>query len=169
MVMGRHAYPALVLALVLPILAGCMDTPVTQGARSRLSLARERVMVVGNQPSAVGAAVTWLQARGLTAVTPNGPWTIPTGEEIDGQAKSLKAQVVVWVQQSGDQRAPMVSVRGTDVDSHSILWSGQARAQEHRAVPVADRIARLTCHALEAAWGDRAADARRPGFGEDCE
>ena len=164
-----HSLRASIAVACLALSIGCHESPATHGSRQRLSLELDHVLVVGDQPSAVSAAVTWLQARGLVAVGTPTPWLVPTQEEVADQARVFKAQVIVWVQQSGDLRAPMVAVRGIDVDSKAVLWSGQASATDYRTVPTADRVARLTCHALEAAWGDRATDARRPGFGEDCE
>jgi hypothetical protein len=157
-------------ALVLCGAVGCQEVPATHGSYHRLSAAPDRVLVVGNQPSAVSAAVTWLQSRGLSAVGTPMPWEIPAAKDlVDGQAKELQAQAIVWVQQTGDLRAPMIAVRGIDVSSQAVLWSGYARATAYRSTPVADRVAMLTCQALEAAWGDRASNERRPGFGGDCE
>ncbi|HJT19679.1 MAG TPA: hypothetical protein VJ746_04365 [Nitrospira sp.] len=162
-----HSAPC---AILLCGALGCQEVPATQGSHHRLSAAPDRVLVVGNQPSAVSAAVTWLQSRGLSAVGTPMPWEIPAAKDlVDGQAKELQAQAIVWVQQTGDLRAPMIAVRGIDVGSQAVLWSGYARATTYRSTPVADRVAMLTCQALEAAWGDRASAERRPGFGGDCE
>jgi hypothetical protein len=160
-----------VCAVILCFLGACQEIPATYGSHQRLPAAPDRVLVVGNQSSAVSAAITWLQSRGLSAVGTPMPWEMPAAEAIlANQAHDLKAQAIVWVEQSGDLRAPMISVRGVDVDSREVLWSGHARATAYRSVPVANRIAQLTCHALNAAWGERAGDDRRPGFpGNRCE
>ncbi|HEU4685360.1 MAG TPA: hypothetical protein VFS39_12725 [Nitrospira sp.] len=156
--------------LIFLAVAGCQEVPATHGSHHRLSAAPDRVLVVGNQLSAVNAAVTWLQSRGLSAVGTPMPWEVPAPKDtVAERAKELEAQAIVWVQQTGDLRAPMIAVRGIDVASQAVLWSGYARATDYRSTPIADRVAVLTCHALEAAWGDRASNARRPGFGGDCE
>jgi hypothetical protein len=157
-------------AFILWCAVGCQEVPATQGSHHRLSAAPDRVLVVGNQPSAVSAAVTWLQSRGLSAVGTPMPWEIPAAKDlVEGQAKELDAQAIVWVQQTGDLRAPMIAVRGIDVGSQAVLWSGYARATSYRSTPIAHRVTMLTCQALEAAWGDRASAERRPGFGGECE
>lgn len=150
---------------------GCSHDPTTYGSHQRLSAAPDRVLVVGNQPSAVSTALTWLQARGLSAVGSPMPWEMPATESlIMAQARNLDAQAIVWVQQTGDLRAPMVSVRGIDVETHAVLWSGHARTTDYGSGPVPNQVALLTCHALNAAWGDRATDDRQRGFaGDRCE
>lgn len=161
--------PGLFMALCL--LSGCEHAPATYGSHQRLPAAPDRVLVVGNQPSAVSTALTWLQARGLSAVGTPMPWDMPgTEKTIADQAHKLNAQAIVWVQLTGDLRAPMVSVRGIDVNTQAVLWSGHARDTDYRSAPVPNRVALLTCHALNAAWGERATDDRRPGFaGDRCE
>jgi hypothetical protein len=129
----------------------------------------DRILVVGNQPSAVNAAVTWLQVRGMKTVGAPTPWRVLTNQEIAEQTRELNAQVVVWVLQSGDLRAPMVSVRGIDTETQAVIWSGLARTTKYGSTPPVDRIVILTCNALEAAWGDRAANDRQSGFRRDCE
>ncbi|ALA59118.1 hypothetical protein [Nitrospira moscoviensis] len=159
------------LLVGLALLSGCGHDPATYGSHQRLSAAPDRVLVVGNQPSAVSTALTWLQSRGLLAVGTPMPWDLPGTEQlIVDQAHTIRAQVIVWVQQTGDLRAPMVSVRGIDVETQAVLWSGQARATTYRSTPAPHRIAWLTCHALHAAWGERASDDRQPGLaGDRCE
>ena len=166
----RLSVNAAALLSCIGILAGCTASPATFGSHQRLSAPPDRVLVVGNHPTAVSTAITWLQSRGLSAVGTPMPWEVPAPEKVVAeQAQTLHAQVIVWVQQSGDLRAPMISVRGIDVASEAVLWSGLARETSYGASPVANRVALLTCRALDAAWGGRATDDRQPGFGDRCE
>ncbi len=94
------------------------------------------------------------------------PWDMPTAVQlVTSKASDLDVQVVVWVQMTGDLRAPMIAVRGVDVGSNAIVWSGYARATDYRASPAPDRVADLTCRALSAAWHERDTD----GGNESCE
>ncbi len=117
-------------------------------------MAANQVLVVGNRPNAVAATVSWLQNRGVTPFEMPGTWPIPTHPEITDTARRIGAHTIVWVEQTGDLRAPTVSVRGVDPDSNAVLWSGQASATEYRSSPTGARITWLTCHALHAAWGE---------------
>jgi hypothetical protein len=47
----------------------------------------------------------------------------------------------------------MVSVRGVDVETARILWSGYARYPDYVKRPFSDLLVTLTCHALAMAWG----------------
>ena len=61
------------LLSAVSLLPACEYAPATYGSHQRLSTAPDRVLVVVNQPSAVNTALTWLQARGLSAVGPPMP------------------------------------------------------------------------------------------------
>lgn len=118
-----------------------------------LSTATDHVLVVGNRPSAVSATVNWLHNRGVSVVEMPGTWPMPTKQEMTDMANRLQARTIVWVEQTGDLRAPTVAVRGIETDSNVVLWSGQASATSYRSSPTGSRITWLTCHALRAAWG----------------
>ncbi len=156
------------LLLAVWSLTGCGHSPITSGSYRQLSTAPDRVVVVGNEPRAVGAALTWLHARGLSAVESPMPWDLWRAEKtIVDQVKRLDAKAIVWIRQTGDPRAPMVSVRGVDVATETVLWNGHARAEDYRSSLGANRIAGVTCHALRAAWGER---PQRPIFSKNpCE
>lgn len=151
----RHLRTSGLNIVLLAIFIGCRESPVSQGSYYRLSATTDQVLVVGNRPSAVSATVNWLQGRGVTALEMPGTWPIPTKQEITDMAHRLSVPTIVWVEQTGDLRAPTVSVRGIEADSHVVLWSGQASATKYRSSPTGARIIRLTCHALHAAWGEK--------------
>ena len=50
-----------------------------------------------------------------------------------------------------------VSIRGVDVETSEVLWSGIARYPKQMAGSVEDGLAKLTCQALATAWGFRPA------------
>lgn len=61
----------------------------------------------------------------------------------------------------GGHSAPVnsagVSIRGVDVESAEVLWTGTARYAEQSPGSPEDALAKLTCQALATAWGFRAA------------
>jgi hypothetical protein len=73
-------------------------------------------------------------------------------------AKGLNVQEVVFVDRGGDERAPMINVRGVRVDTGQVRWSGSARYAAFKTTPPKDTLANLTCQALATAW-----DFRPPG------
>lgn len=110
------------------------------------------MLVVGNQLGAISTAITWLERQNFTPVEGRETITARPGSAALEQAKNLRAQTMVWVQVTGDMRAPMVAVRGIDVETQTVLWSGQARLDSYGASPVQHLVAQLTCSALAAAW-----------------
>jgi len=48
-----------------------------------------------------------------------------------------------------------VSIRGVDVETSEVLWSGIARIPSQISSSVEDALAKLTCQALATAWGFR--------------
>jgi hypothetical protein len=142
-----------VIALMLSLTA-CHPELISHGSSAQLPQAGERLLVVGNQPGAVSTAITWLGRHQFTALEGRDTFMNRPDAAVLEQAKSVRAQVVVWIQQTGDLRAPMVAVRGIDADTHIVLWSGHARFDSYGARPVQDILARLTCSALAAVWND---------------
>lgn len=145
--------------------AGCV--PVTDGFRHDLP-GKDTLMVVwGDDASAVGIATTWLQKRGLAVLERSLLYTTLEGDKLElthtlkdeatilQAAKNLGAQDVVFVHRGGDARAPMVSVRGVDVQKGWISWSGSARYATFETRPAKDAVALLTCEALATVWGFR--------------
>jgi hypothetical protein len=70
-------------------------------------------------------------------------------------AADLGVNQVVFVQDFGDLRAPMVSIRGVQASTQRVLWGGTARFADYRSRPPTDALADLTCQALATAWGLR--------------
>jgi hypothetical protein len=70
-------------------------------------------------------------------------------------AKQADVDEVVFVEYSGDVRAPMVSVKAVSSDTNRIRWSGSARFTQYGKRPLNHSLATLTCHALATAWGYR--------------
>ena len=157
------------IACIGMMVAGC-STVVTDGYRSMLPQSGTRTVVWGNDVSAVGVATTWLQKRGLSVVERSTLVkeleaeaeelirTIDLGHTLKDEAIVLRAarkanlQEVVFVDRSGDDRAPVVTVRGVIVESGDVHWSGSARFSEHQNRPAKHTIPNLTCEALATAW-----------------
>jgi len=89
----------------------------------------------------------------ILAEAPNPEMPVGKDAAVLKAAKSLGAKMVVFITQSGDVRAPIVAVRGVDVETTQILWSGSARYAEYMKRPFSDLLVNLTCEALAAAWG----------------
>lgn len=153
---------------VLWLLAGC-TVPLTDGFHRALPSPPARVVVWGNHPSLAYTALTWLQRRGMTTVDQTqlqqrldqrGSLLVAGPEEevtVLLIAKELGVDEVVFVMRSGDQRAPMVLVRGVQVDTGQTRWSGSARYTRYVKQPPSHLLATLTCEALATAWGERPA------------
>lgn len=153
------------LGLLLLILCSCV--PVTNGFHSELPRRATNTIVWGDDVSAVGTATTWLQRQGLTVIersllagvleTENRDVTHTLKDEatIVQAAKTMGVQEVVFVDRGGDDQAPMVSVRGVQIESGRVHWSGTARYDTFKTRPPKDTLADLTCQALATAWGLR--------------
>ncbi len=150
------------------LLAACSyPPPVTDGFQSDLPKPGTPTIVWGDDLSAVGTATTWLQKRGLSVVersllildfeseTMNLGHTLRDEATVLQAAKKRGAAHVVFVDRGGDYRAPMITVRGVDVESGRVQWSGSARYAAFETRPPKDTLANLTCEALATAWGLR--------------
>ena len=156
---------------MLVCLAGCV--PVTDGVRHDLP-AKDALMIVwGDDGSAVGMATTWLQKRGLSVLERSLLYanletdhlelthTLKDEATILQIAKKMEGvQEVVFLDRGGDARAPMISVRGVDVQTGRISWSGSARYARFETRPTKDALALLTCEALATVWGFRPAGTK---------
>ena len=155
---------------------GCGSVPVTDGFRSQLPQQSEKIIVWGHHPSAVDTATIWLQRRGLSALDQAGlqqalgehrpravRWEAAAEEEavILKAATDLGVDQVVFVQDFGDLRAPMVSIRGVQAPTRRVLWGGTARFADYGSKPPTDALADLTCQALATAWGLREPGEKR--------
>jgi hypothetical protein len=89
----------------------------------------------------------------ILAEAPNPEMLVGKDATVLKAAKGLGVKTVVFITQSGDVRAPIVAVRGVDVETMQILWSGSARYPEYMKRPFSDLLVNLTCEALAAAWG----------------
>lgn len=149
---------------------GCV--PVTDGFRHDLPAKDALTVVWGDDASAVSIATTWLQKRGLPVLERSLLYTTLEGDKVElthtlkddatilHAAKNLGAQNVVFIHRGGDARAPMVSVRGVDVKTGRISWSGSARYAAFETRPTKDAVALLTCEALATVWGFRPAGSK---------
>lgn len=154
--------PSGVLLLIM-----CSCAPITNGFHTDLPKQATATIVWGDDLSAVGTATTWLQRQGL-AVTERSllasmleienielTHTLKDEVSILQTAKKIGAQEVVFVDRGGDDRAPMISVRGVQAESGRVHWSGTARYGTFKTRPPKDTLANLTCQALATAWGLR--------------
>ncbi len=151
----------------LVLLAACSHPPITDGFLSDPPKPGTPTIVWGDDPSAVGVATTWLQKRGLSvierstlAVDINPARTALAHTLLDEAtileaAKKLGVQEVVFVDNGGDYRAPMITVRGVQIESGRLHWSGSARYPTFETRPPKDTVANLTCEALATAWNFR--------------
>lgn len=132
-------------------LSGACGGPVTDGVRIQLPGEADRILVWGNHPAAVATARIWFQRQGLTVL--EGPDPMMSSETTLAQAAAAAgARQVAVIRYVGDLRAPMVSVTGVD-PSGATTWTGTARYPDYAPRPLSDSLARLTCRALETAWG----------------
>jgi hypothetical protein len=139
------------IAGLAALTAGCHASPVSAGTSITLPAPHERVLVVGNHPAVVSTGITWLERHGWVVAAPGAVLLMPD-ETLFDQARAVRARSLVWVQLTGDMRAPMVAVQGFDPETQAVLWTGHARFASYDARPVQDEAARLTCHAFAAAW-----------------
>ncbi len=154
------------LACGILLLNGCasVSLPLTEGFHTELPPPHTIALIWGSPPTVVTTATTWLLQQGLIVIeqsklqqilaeAPNPEMPVGKDATVLKAAKSLGAKMVVFITQSGDVRAPIVAVRGVDVETTQILWSGSARYPEYMKRPFSDLLVNLTCEALAAAWG----------------
>jgi len=154
------------LACGIFLLIGCASVaqPLTEGFHRELPPPHTIAVVWGSQPTVVAAATTWLLQQGLIVIeqsklqeilaeAPHPEMPVAKDATVLKAAKGLGAKIVVFITQSGDVRAPIVAVRGVDVETTQILWSGSAHYPEYMIRPFSDLVVNLTCEALAAAWG----------------
>lgn len=153
------------VVMLLLVMCGCV--PVTNGFHAELPKRTTTTIVWGDDLSAVGTATTWLQRQGLAVIERSLLAAMPDIENIDlthtlkdevtifQTAKKVGVQEVVFVDRGGDDRAPMISVRGVQTESGRVRWSGTARYDTFETRPPKDTLANLTCQALATAWGLR--------------
>lgn len=189
---------AVVLVGAFSGLAGCVYYPTTDGFHVSLPESGTSIVVWGGHPSATGPAMIWLQRRGLVIVeraqlqrifdeqkirlthTPEDEGAVLTVGRLVG------AQQVVFVDspvQAGLDTPDFytghvppqytsyntsVTIRGVDVESGQVRWSGHA--QYVRPFQSLDLILRqLTCDALATAWGFRPTGNHEIPSQEMCE
>lgn len=115
------------------LLAGCGSFPITDGMRSAIPPKYSKVVVWGNDTRTTDSAMTWLQKRGIIVIE-RGALKLALNEKsldfshtledealILRMSMDLNLDLVVFVDRVGDLRAPMVAIRGVDVDSHQVL------------------------------------------------
>lgn len=156
-----------VLICLLLLVVGCSTIPVTDGYSTALPAPKMRVLIWGTHPSIVNTTTTWLNKRGISAVEQaklrdvidkqevRWLYTLQDESVVLNAAKKLAVNEVVFLDQTGDVRSPMVTVRGVDVQTAHIQWSGTARYPSFVKQPLPDLLADLTCQALATAWGER--------------
>ena len=148
---GRTIAIASIILCVAMVAAGCHATPLSAGASVDLPGSSERMLVVGNHPGVVNTGITWLERHGFVVVAPGAVLLMPNQAMFE-EAKAARARSLVWVQLTGDIRAPMVAVQGFDPETEAVLWTGHARSTSYSSRPVQHEAARLTCHAFAAVW-----------------
>jgi hypothetical protein len=151
--------------MLLLVMGSCV--PVTNGFHAELPKRATATIVWGDDLSAVGTATIWLQRQGLAVTERSLLAAMPDIENTDlthtlkdevtilQTAKKLGVQEVVFVHRGGDDRAPMISVRGVQAESGRVHWSGTARYDTFKTRPPKDTLANLTCQSLATAWGLR--------------
>lgn len=124
-------------------------------------------LVWGNDERAVNTAITWLQGQGQAVYDPaavqgliarnlakhNG--TLIDQAAVRDAARETGVDAVAFADRVGESLPAMVSVRGIEVDSGRVIWSGSARFDSSDQWPANDALSFLTERALEAAWGVR--------------
>ena len=165
---------AIAIGACVCMLVACTTTvPVTDGFHKTLPSAGTRTVVWGNHAAVTAAATTWILHQGLAVIeqakvreilaeTPNSETSMVKEVAVLNAAKRLGAQTVVFATQSGDVRAPMVSVRGIELDSSQIAWSGHAHYPDYVKRPFSDLLTALTCQALATAWGKMCDEKDKP-------
>ena len=148
---GRRMAVASLIVSLATFAAGCHATPVSAGASIELPRPSERLVVAGNHPGVVSTGITWLERHGLVVAAPGAVLLAPNQTLFD-EAKAVRARSLVWVQLTGDIRAPMVAVQGLDPETAAVLWTGHARSTSYDSRPPQHEAARLTCHAFAAVW-----------------
>jgi hypothetical protein len=153
----------------LLLLTGCSAIPVTDGFHGQLPSPGTSTIVWGDDLAAIGTATTWLHKRGLSVIERSNlqlgldaesiqlDHTLKDEAAVLRAAKKMGVAEVVFVDRAGDLRAPMVTVRGVNVETARVQWSGSARYTSFEARPPKDKLVNLTCEALATAWGFRPA------------
>ncbi len=154
--------------LVLMLLgSGCSVKPVTDGMHAILPDLGTRTTVWGNDPRAIQLTATWLKKRDLELIDSallHGKTTnhlfyhkhsFEDEQAVLQQAQAQNIPLVVFVERTGDIRAPFISVKGVDSITARILWSGNARYPKFVNSPLSHLVVDLTCQALATAWGFR--------------
>ncbi len=149
--MSRRSPASMPMTVAAFLLAGACGGPVTDGVRTELPSRADRIIVWGDHPAAVATARIWFQRQGLTVLEIPGPMPASvTG--LAQTAVDAGASHVAVIRHVGDLRAPMVSVSGMDTAGVT-RWTGTARYPAYTPRPLSDSLVRLTCRALETAWG----------------
>jgi hypothetical protein len=170
-----------VICLVLLCLVGCGRTiqPISEGFHNHIPEKGTRLVVWGNHESAVGAAVTWLQRKKMRLVErarilevfKEQKIQLTHSSEDEGDilrvGRLLGADCVVFVDttmRSNERLARnqygaaawieyhlSVTVRGVNVETSEILWSGSAQYPKGINNPESGMVF-LTQNALGHAW-----------------
>lgn len=149
------------------IMSACGAIPITDGTHSSLPKADSVVIVWGNDPVVTDTMSIWLHKQGLAPI--EGIWLKQTLKDqgviltnsTDDQAiiieaaKKLNVDLVVFGDLDQEIRAPMVSVRGFDMDANQVAWEGSAHYDQYIKTPLNHALVNLTCQALATAWGLR--------------
>lgn len=172
---GRHWVMIVLLSAWLG--TACAPVPILSGSHATLPPTSGPLIVWGNHPAIVTAATSWLQGRGYTLIEraaiqalledPIEEGTVEdvTEANVLRAAKTLNVDQVVFVHRSGDIRAPLVSARGIDVQSHRVDWNGYGHYQTFVTEPFSHLLVSLTCQALAKAWGVPIEDQDQPCMG----
>jgi len=170
-----------IVCTMMFFLVGCGRTiyPITAGFHNQIPEKDTRIVVWGNHESAVGAAVTWLQRKQMRLIErarilevfKEQKMQLTHSSEDEGNilrvGRLLGADWIVFVDTTmrSNERTAIagtiakswieyhlsVAVRGVNVETSEILWSGSAHYPEGAGNPEAG-IVYLTNSALEHAW-----------------
>ncbi len=157
----------IVLLCVGFVVSACGTAPITDGAHSSLPSADSVAIVWGGHPVVADTMSIWLHKRGIVSIEKasleqalKAQGVVLTNSTDDQSiivkfAKTLNADLVVFGDVDQEIRAPMVSVRGFNVDSNKVAWEGSAHYDQYISIPLNDALVNLTCQALATAWGLR--------------
>ena len=163
----RRFLEMIALVLLVMVSAGCSVKPVTDGMHVMLPEAGTRTTVWGNDMRAIQLAATWLKKRDLEIIDSallhgkttnhlfNHKHSFADEQAVLQQAQAHNIPLVVFVERTGDLRAPFLAVKGVDSITARILWSGNARYPSFLNSPLSHLIVNLTCQSLATAWGFR--------------
>lgn len=164
--MGKM-WRGIVLLFIGLMISACGTTPITNGTYSYLPREGAVAILWGNHPVVIDTMSIWLHKQGVAPLERNQLKQLLKTQDITlthsasdeaiiiGLARKMNADLVVFGNVHQEIRAPMVSVRGFDVNANQVAWEGSAHYNHYIQVPLNHALVVLTCQALATAWGLR--------------